>query len=297
MGTVYFVNGGSVAGFGAGVDVAGRGTTPERLFLSIEYALSQVVSGRGDFIYCWNVYNQDDFPVEVNKDNVHIIGIAAPNGQPALLAGQADDAPCFSFPLDEGENSEIAGFSMGAGAARACIELLGNNANVWIHNCEFGHLWCGGGQDGIGLLNGGVTHGVIIEDNWFYGSEDGAGVLTRCGVICTGWLTQGTIRNNYFLEMPGVGANGTGGAIYVTTGSPFDQCAIVHNKIGGGDGETATGWAIYLGNDSVGCLICQNEANDGRPACGKNPYVDLAANNWISNQWGDAMTAPTGVVV
>lgn len=298
MGAVFFVNGGSIAAFGAGVNVAGRGTTPDRPFSSIQYAIDQCVTGRGDFIYCWNVYNQDTFPINVNKDNVHIIGIAAPNGQPALLAAHAaDNVACFNFPQDEGENSEIAGFNMGAGVDHACIELQGSNAGVWIHHNEFGQLWSEGGQDGIGIgLAPGVVHGLIVEDNWFYGTKHGAGKLTRHGIVClAGYLTQGTIRRNYFLEMPGDAANGTGGAIYVATSHPFDQCVIENNYIGGGN-DAATGWGIYLGADSHGNLVCGNEANDGKTVAVSSPYVDESDNNWISNQWGILIVHPeTGV--
>ncbi|MBU1067812.1 hypothetical protein KKE60_08500, partial [Patescibacteria group bacterium] len=205
-GTIYFVNGGA-DGVTAGLDT-NDGLTPANAFLTIAHALTLCVNDNDDFIYCFNVYQQDVFPIEVNVNSVHIIGVAGPDGQWPLMVPTGDTA-IFNFALSAGQNSEIAGFSLGAGATSGCIELQGDNNMVWIHNCSFGHLWSAGGQDGVLYLNGGVTHGSIVEDCWFYGNGVGAGQLTRCGIVCeNGWVTQGTFRNNYFFKLPGKNVGG-----------------------------------------------------------------------------------------
>jgi len=291
-GSIFFVNGGA-DGVTTGSD-ANDGLTPANAFLTIAHALTLCTDDNDDFIYCFNVYQQDAFPIEVNQNSVHIIGIAGPDGAWPLMVPTGDTA-IFNFAVSAGDNCEIAGFSLGAGANHACIELQGDNSMVWIHNCSFGHLWSVAGQDGVKYIAGATTHGGIVEDNWFYGSECGAGKLSRCGIICeNGWVTEATFRNNYFIEMPGYDANGTGGGIYAA--GWLDQCSIIHNIIGGGDGETATGWAIYLSANCIGCVVCRNEANNGVDAAGKNPFVDAADNSWISNQFGNTYEYPVAAI-
>jgi len=293
-GAIYFVNGGA-DGVTAGLDT-NDGLTPANAFLTIAHALSLCTDDNDDFIYCFNVYQQDVFPIEVNRNSVHIIGIAGPDGQWPLMVPTGNTA-IFNFAVGAGDNCEIAGFSLGAGAAHACIELQGDNSMVWIHNCSFGHLWASAGQDGIHYLNGATTHGGIVEDCWFYGDGVGAGKLTRCGILCeNGWVTQGTWRNNYFFKLAGKddgAGNIVGGAIHGA--GWLDQVAVIHNKINVGDGETCHGNGIYFGANCNGCLVAQNEANDGLAVSTKNPYVDESGANdnaWISNEWGATIEYP-----
>jgi len=293
MGRVYYVNGNSLPQCTPVGSDANDGLTPATPFETIQHAVDLCTVfpwDKNDYIFCYNLYNQDAYPINVTADGLHIIGWGGPIGQPCLLAANADNAACFNFPVGLGENCEIAGFNMGAGAAHGCIELQGNNANVWIHNNIFGHLWAGGGQDGVWL--GTTIQGGVIEDNWFHGTDCGSGVLTRCAVYVSSDWVQGTLRNNYAFKMPGVGANGSGGLIY---GNNMDGVAIIHNKVNVGDGETAHGGAIFLLAGCDACVIAQNEANDGLAVSTKNPYVDEGGANdnaWISNQWGITINYP-----
>jgi hypothetical protein len=276
-GNIYFVNGGA-DGVTAGLDT-NNGLTPATPFLTIAHAISQCVDRNDDFIYCWNTYNQDTFPITLTLSKVHIIGIASPNGQMPALEGQGDNAAAFTFGIGV-EGCEIAGFNMSAGAAHACIEFVGGNNQTWIHNCTFGHYWFGGGQDGILFAASNV--GVIIEDNWFYGEKGPVGKLTRYGIVnLTGSLYQSTIRNNTFVMV-------NDGAIWM--GGTNGEVDIVHNLIALGQDDQA-GRAILLGPACTGFLVAQNEAGFGPTAFVTfAPYHDMAggtANHWMSNQAQD----------
>lgn len=288
-GTVYFVDGFN------GND-ARDGFTPANAFQSIRQALDQCVSGNDDYIFCWNLWRQDTFPIEVDRDAVHIIGIAGPQGYAGMSV--PTDTATFNFAANQGDSSEIAGFAFGGtgAATHACIELQGDNNNVWIHDCTFGHLWCGEPavaiQDGIRILGPDVIHGGIIENCWFHGSTVGCGRIARCGIYAH-WWTLGTIRNNYFLKCPGITivANEVGGAIYLLDG---DQVSIIHNKIGISD-DAVNGNGIYLAVGCNGCLVAENEANRGVVTDTSNPFVDIHAgdfNDWMCNQVGKANQDP-----
>lgn len=290
-GTVYFVNGGW-DGVTTGNDVVNNGRTPLTAFLTITHALTQCVAGNDDYIYCFNVHNQEPaFPVVVNVDNVHIIGIADPDGHLNELQPPGNTA-CFEIPLVAGGISgiEIAGFNLGAGAAHGCIEVDGAAYGLWIHNCCFGHTWNCGGQDGIWYIAMSCCQSNIIEDCWFWGNCDGQGTLTQFGIsapAATAHLRQCTIRNNYFSKLPS-------GAISLL--GDVDNCVIEHNLIG--CGTDAVGNGINIGAFATGNLIAHNSAMRGRAAAqmASNPFQDLGAgaedNDWMCNQKNITMVEP-----
>lgn len=281
-GTIYLVNGGA-DGVTAGND-ANNGRTPATPFLTIQHAINQCVDRNDDFIFCWNTYNQDTFPITLNRSNVHVIGIASPNGQLPALEGQADNAAAFTFGIAV-EGCEISGFNMSAGAAHACIEFVGGNNQTWVHNCTFGHYWFGGGQDGI-LFPSSSYVGVVIEDNWFYGANGPKGKLTRYGIAgLIGSIYESTIRNNVFLNIP------TCAMFMAGTNGEVD---IIRNMIG--EGADVLGNAITLGLACTGFVVAHNEANFGQILSTANPYNDMAGatdNHWISNQVGNVIKMPS----
>jgi len=291
MGNVYFVD-----GFNG--DDGNDGLTPAAAFQSIAHALDQCVDDRSDYIYCYNLWRQDTYPIDVDVNAVHIIGVAGPDGYAGMSA--PSDTAIFNFPQNKGDGSEIANFALGgfAGSTHGCIELQGDNNSVWIHDCSFGHLWSGACQDGIRILGPDVIHNGVIEDCWFHGNKVGCGTITRCGIYAH-WWTLGTIRNNYFLKCPGIDGLGelgpVGGGIYLLNG---DQIPIIHNKIGIAD-ATHDGNGIYLDVGCVGCLVAQNEASQGVVEDVKIPFVDKHGgdfNDWMCNQNGHTMVDPATVV-
>lgn len=293
-GNIFFVNGGA-DGVTAGLNT-NDGLTPANAFLTIAYAMTLcTVNDNDDFIYCFNVYNQEAFPITITGDSIHIIGLAGPDGSwPALDATSTGDVSVFDFAVGV-ENCEIAQFNLAAGATAPCIEVASGTNMLWIHNCYFGHDWFAGGQDGIDFLNlGGSLRNVIVEDNWFWGDTGGCGTLTRFGIVQSGGSMMAcTIRRNYFGGLAngainiGVNASGAG---------PCHDNIVCDNYIGCAS-DTA-GIAIYLGEDAYGCIVAHNEAQHGRDAASmvQNPYLDQAAlatdNHWMSNQVGNEMEYP-----
>jgi len=285
-GNVFFVNGGA-DGVTTGLDT-NSGKTPALAFLTIAHAIALcTVNDNDDFIYCFNVYNQDAFPITITGDSIHIIGLAGPDGSWPQMDANADAEAVFYLPSGI-ENCEIAGFSLGAGAAHGCIELAIGNNMTWIHNCTFGHEWVGGGQDGVRLVTG-TTDNVLVEDCWFYGNCAPGGKLTRSGVISLGTTATRhcTIRNNYFVRLPGP-------AIHILGNTAWEN-SIIHNIIG--RGADAQGNAITLNANCEGCLVSGNEAAFGPTAeAGLTaPYLDQAggtANDWCSNQSQEIMKIP-----
>jgi len=282
-GSIFFVNGGA-DGVTAGIDT-NDGLTPANAFLTIAHALTLVTNDNDDFIYCFNVYNQDTFPIALDNtmDSVHIIGIAGPNGAWPMLDASAGNTAVFTVA---NENCEIAGFNLAGGAAHGAIEI-GSGANMaWIHNCTFGHYWSGACQDGI--TGGGSVFSVIIEDCWFFGTDAKNGTLTRCGILSgvgASW-GQWTIRNNFFNGLP-TGAIDLGVTLDSTAIHDF---VIEHNIIGCEDTDNI---AINLGAVCHYAIVSDNKAQNGKAVMGNNPYGDAATDNhWMCNQEGIVMVYP-----
>jgi len=281
-GSIFFVNGGA-DGVTAGLDT-NDGLTPANAFLTIAHALTLVTNDNDDFVYCFNVYNQDVFPIVLDNtmDSVHIIGLAGPTGAWPTLDGWTGNTAVFTVG---NENCEIAGFMLGGGAAHAAIEV-GSGANgLWVHNCTFGHFWCGAGQDGIrATAGGGSVFGGLIEDCWFYGSDGPNGTLTRYGItnLAHGW-GEWTIRNNFFDGLPTQ-------AIDLGAGGAANEFVIEHNIIGCADTDNI---AIQLGASAHYCIVSDNKAGHGKVVMTQNPYGDAAADNhWMCNQVGIVLKFP-----
>jgi len=291
MGSVFYVNGGT-DGVTAGLDTD-DGLTPATAFLTILHALGECTNGANDYIFCWNVYNQDAFPIAITggntMDSVHIIGISEPNSL-NLMDASVGDTAVF---IVGAENVEIAGFSLAGGATHGAIELLSGANMPWIHHCTFGHYWAGVGQDGISNSLGGAVWNLVVENCWFYGSSGPCGKLSRYG-ISNGVQSWGgfTIRNNYFLGIPTC-------AIILGNPGAAHEGVIDHNCIG--CGADALGNAIILEAQSNGCLVQGNEAAHGSAALmTAAPYSDTQAgdeNHWVSNQAQDQMVLPNEVPV
>lgn len=291
VGNVYFVNGGA-DGVTTGSN-ANDGLTPANAFLTITYALTQCVAGRNDYIYCFNVYQQEPaYPIVVNVSHVHIIGVSNPDGHQALMVPTGNTA-MLNIPLVAGgiTGIEIAGFNLGAGAAHGCIEVDGAAYGLWIHNCNFGHVYAGGGQDGIWFIAMSCCQSNIIEDCWFWGNAKGQGLLTQFGIsapAATAHIRQCTIRNNYFSKLASCAISLLGDC---------DDNVIENNLIG--LGADVQGDGITLGAFAVGNLVARNEAARGSNCAATstaNPFLDSAPadadNDWISNQWCVTITEP-----
>ena len=274
-GEVYWVD-------GIGGDDSQDGLTAETPLLKIDTALGLCTADNNDYIFVLDCYQQDTFPIAVDKTRVHIIGIANPYGQYPVMLPTGDTA-IFTVG-SSGIYSEISGFNLSGGAAHGCIELTGA-VGLWIHQCMFGGANAGGTpQDGILLVTGSTTSEALIEHNYFLGSGNASGKLTRDGIqaLSTNPMTHAVIRNNVFQGCPSIGVNLGGNA---------QSAMILDNKFAL-DANTA-GAAITLGAGSAGCFIDGNHANFGKTAMAANPYVDgSAVNTWGLNYRDKTATLP-----
>lgn len=273
-GNVYWVD-------GIGGDDSQEGLTPDKPLLKIDTALGLCINDNNDYIFALDCYQQDTFPIVVDKTRVHIIGLANPYGQyPVMLP--TGDTPIFTIGAS-GIYSEISGFNLSGGATHGCIELTGA-VGVWLHQLMFGGANAGGTpQDGILLVTGSTTSEALIEHNFFLGSGNASGKISRDGIqaLSTNPMTHTVIRNNVFQGCPGIGVNLGGNA---------QSAMILDNKFAL-DANTA-GAAITLGAATVGCFIDGNRANFGKTAMGLKPYVDGS----VLNTWGINYKAITAIL-
>ena len=276
-GNVFWVDG--VSG-----DDSQDGLAPNKPLKKIDTALGLCSNDNNDYIFVLDCYQQDTFPIVVDVTKVHIIGIVNKSNRYAVMAPSGDTA-IFTIS-GTGNDCEIAGFDLSAGAAHGSIEL-NNPIGIHIHDCLFGCNQAGGTpQDGIIAETGQYNpiHGVI-ENCKFYGTGNSSnGKLTRDGIRGTGggaanWKNM-TIRNNIFLGIPGIGID-----------LDRAQGAMILDNRFALDANTA-GAAITLGAATTGCFIDGNHANFGKTAMAANPYVDGSA----VNTWGLNYKAVTGTL-
>ncbi|MDD5510526.1 MAG: hypothetical protein PHI12_06945 [Dehalococcoidales bacterium] len=250
-------------------------TAPLRTFAA---ALAKCVAGRGDYIYVIDAW-QDAWPVLINKTRVHIIGMSVNPSNPFVSLNAPADTAIFTLQA-ESNDAEIAGFNFGGGATHAGIENVGGTPmGVYIHDCQFGHIFAGNTpQDGIRIgLN---ATALRIEKCTFLGTTPGT--ITRDGIRFAGAgnSINGAIVNCLFNELPGVGING------VSNMSGFE---ILNNRFG--YPVDNAGAAITLAANCHFNVITGNNANVGKAvAGGVLAYVDGAADNHWTNNY-KALTA------
>jgi len=259
-----------------------NGIDPSTPFLTIEYALAQVVSNRNDYIIVLMSWQDEvNWPIQITADHkrVHILGFTNPASRPqAYMVPPGDTA---LFELTNTWNIEIAGFNMAAGNNHGCIEIKGGQVNGWIH-----HNWFGNSDqlDGTTPLHGfwqgcvgsGDCQGFCIEDNIFLGDQANAGGGITGNGIETGAAinapSEMMIRRNIFHGLA-IGINSPG----------IRRSYILDNKFACQD---QAGGAITLQADTYGNFIDGNHAGGGDVALAANPYSDTnlaAANNWGVN--------------
>lgn len=270
---------------GVGGDDSQDGLTPSKPLKKIDTALGLCSNDNNDYIFVLDCYQQDTFPIVVDVTKVHIIGVVNKSNRYAVMLPSGDTA-IFTI-ASTGNDCEIAGFDLSAGAAHGSIEL-NNPIGIHIHDCIFGSDQAGGTpQDGIIAETGqrNPIHG-LIENCKFYGTGNSAnGKLTRDGIRDTGGGSANfknmTLQNNLFLGIPGICID-----------LDRAQGAMILNNRFALDANTA-GAAITLGAATAGCFIDGNSANFGKTEMAANPYVDgSAVNSWGINYNAITATLP-----
>jgi len=267
IGNVFFVH--AFSG-----DDNNPGYTPKMPLLKIATALGKCVNDNDDYIFVIDCYQQDTFPIAVNKTRVHIIGIAnAYPSYPVMLP--TGDTAIFTIGAT-GIYSEIAKFNLSGGTNHGCIELTGA-VGVWLHHLMLGGANAGGTpQDGILFIADSTTSEALVEDNFILGSGGNCpGKITRDGIRATGTnpMTHTIIRRNTLQGCPGIAIDLNGNA---------QGAHVLDNRIA--CDEDAEGVGITLGAGNDGCWVDGNHANYGDTAMAANPYKDNAAAG--QNHWG-----------
>ena len=247
---------------------------PAKPLKTIAYALGLCRNDKDDYIIVLDCWQQDTFPIAVDKSRVHIIGLDVGNGKYPRMAPTGDTA---IFVVGEKGYFEIAGFSLGAGAAHGCIEVKTGvtEARGKLHSLWLG--WTESGQDGI-LVPDNTDAPELEIAGCFFGK-----LLTRDGVRYAGNSTRGVARNNVFRRVGGKGIN------MLKNGS--DIGAILDNVFSIPD--AAAGEAISAAAGAGAALIAGNRAGNLKTDPANNPYVDVTpSNDWVANHAGNTLTFP-----
>lgn len=279
IGNVFYVD-------GVNGNNGNSGLTPDQPWLTITFALTRCVNDHDDYIIVLDHWQE---VVAINVTRVHIIGATRNPNHSFVQMNAAADTAIFTVTAAS-NHCEIAGFSFGGGATHAGIEnAAGTPQGLYIHDCQFGHAFATDTpQDGIRIEINATN--IRIEKCSFYGNA-GEGTITRDGIRFQGGGNplNGTIIDNQFLDIPGVGidfaavAAGHGG---ITLKDNVFAC----------DADTQ-GSAITLGATCAGFLCVGNKALFGDVTAGMitNPFLDGAAafaNHWMGNMKGSGFVDP-----
>jgi hypothetical protein len=287
MGNVYYVNGGSD---GPVVDTNDGLTalTPKRLLQS---GIDLCTSNNNDYVivlnYGGNARAVEAWPVEVNKDQCHIIGVGTVGQKWPVVSVLAPGAGDTANPalLVSGHRVEIANLELGGGNTAGCIHMSGAGGTwgVEIHDCFFGVTGDGVGQDGVRVVAGHPAPYLTLWGNRFglHLTRDGVRFdanATRCMIGVPGKPF------NYFHHLPGIAINLATGV--TQPGIHGNRIAIPANTAGAG---------ITLAAATLDAWVFDNVANFGDTDMGNNPWLDSAAagaNDWANNMVGITLTQP-----
>lgn len=285
-GKVFYVNGGSdgpVVDTNDGLTPA----TPKRLLQS---AIDLCTSNNNDVVvvlnYGGNARAAEVWPVEVNKDLIHIIGVANPAQKWPVVSVLAPAGADTANPalLVTGQRVEISGLELGGGDTAGCVHVgsLGGVWGCWIHDCFFGITGDSVGQDGIRVPATFDAPYLTVMDCQFgpYLTRDGIRTDANATRSCFGLPNHG----NIFKVIPGIAIDL---AAAVTSPTIIDNVMFLPSN--------TAGKGITLGATVAGAYVHGNVANFGDTEMANNPFSDGAgagANNWILNYKGITATMP-----
>lgn len=287
-GNIFFVDGGST---GPTVDT-GDGLTPVSPKRLLQSAINMCASGHNDVVivlnYGGNARAVETFPILLNKDQTHIVGVQSPSNKwpvvSVLTPAGADTAdPAI---LVTGQRCSIRGLELGGGNTAGCLHV-GSVGGVWgcyVYDCFFGWTSDSVGQDGIRVVAGSDAPFLTVTGCRFGSS------LTRDGVRIDGNATRGSIGlpgfpKNIFKRIPGIGVNLVGNTVGIGV---FDNImALPSNTAGKG---------VTISAGSTLAMVDGNRCNFGDSAMANNPYADGAAggaNDWLANYQALTLVMPT----
>ena len=258
------------------------GLSPMSPLLTITQALSMCVDDAQNYIVIlsYSAPTGETWPINVNKETVHLIGAPGGGYNIPYLTPPGDTAALYIA----NDKVVVANLSLNGGATHGCIE---NNpaAARWglaVDNCYFGVV--GAAQDGIrNVAAGDNVYMQVTRCRFGYG-------LTRDGIRIEHNATRSMIggmqgdMGNFFDRPAGVGVNvvGNGVSVYVLN-NIFVPASDTEGK------------AVSLAAGATNCVVMGNVANFGKTAMAANPFLDAAganANHWAANYHDITLTDP-----
>jgi len=279
-GNVYYVNGGSD---GPVVDT-NDGLTPATPKQLLQSGIDLCTSNNNDVVvvlnYGGNARAVEAWPVEVNKDLIHIIGVGNVAQKWPVVSVLAPAAGDTANPalLVTGQRVEIAGLELGGGDTAGCVHV-GSLGGVWatyIHDCFFGITGDSVGQDGIRIPATFDAPYLTVTDCQF------GPYITRDGIRADATATRSVFglpgHGNVFKVIPGIAIDL---AAAVTSPTIIDNVMFLPSN--------TAGKGITLNAAVAGAYVTGNVANFGDTEMANNPFTDGAgagANHWILNYKG-----------
>ncbi|MDP2950172.1 MAG: hypothetical protein Q8P22_11610 [Chloroflexota bacterium] len=290
LGNIYYVDGGST---GPANDT-GAGTSraaPKKLLQS---ALDLCTTGNNDVVIVLNYGSAgralESWPLELNKDMVHIVGVGnAAHAWAAVCPPSGSATHAFEVT---GNRCTIANLCIAGGDGKAGIHVSSGAApwGLLVRQCIFGvDNASATTQEAILIDSGGDAPYLTILDCYFTGTAGAGGGLTGDAIKIAGNATRGRIgkpgQGNFFqgLASGKIGINVTGGLVGM---------AIEGNRFA--LEEDTAGVAITLGGSSGSCWVAGNNANENVTDITANPFTDSSSgiNHWGLNYKGVTAQLP-----
>ncbi len=266
---------------GSAGDNNNDGLSPYSPKLTLTAGVALLTSGADDVLFVINYgaagkAAEPAWPVTVNKDMCHVIGIQCMDNSKWPTIQANDDNHAIDIT---GQRVELANLEVGGGATKAAIHV-GSAGGIWapcLHDLWFGVTGDTTGQDGVYVANGEDAPYLELYDCTFGSS------LTRYGIYINGNATKGKLgrqgHGNKFLKVPNIAMNIAG---------PAGLDEIIDNLFA--LPSDTQGYAITLSALSSGALVSGNKAGFKIAAMANNPFRDLSnANHWIDN-WRQGLT-------
>lgn len=279
-GKTFYVNGGS----DGLTNNNGNGLTPKTAKQTIAAAMDLCTSGNDDTIFVLNYGGNaravETFPIAVDVDMVHIIGIgggANTASKWATVNPLTTDTNAGAF-LVTGQRCEIAGLEIGGDADGTGYGIKISNGvwGTWIHDCFFGIADCAG-TNGI-LVSAGADAPFLRVENCEFGDQ-----LLGAAILIAGNATKGSILHNKFFKIPTAAINITGSAVGIK---------IIDNRIQ--MDADSSGHGVNLAAGTAGCFIDGNSAASQKTATTANyAWIDASSSNaWGNNYSGIVADLP-----
>lgn len=243
-----------------------EGTSVEKPVTTLLAALANCSKYGYNRIYCIQNPQDTTYPIDVNVENVHIIGFPWVLQDTVRIVPPANTA---GLSISKSKVT-IEGLHIGAGVDHGGIEWDASRHHTTIKNCMFGHVNMTGKY---GLYTDVQDLPYLVVTGCIFGNG-----LTSHGIhilnATRGFIGMPEHGNIFRLTQGGKGIN-------VHAGSGHDMAGIFDNRLS--LHADTKGLAITLVAAGGDCFIDGNRANHGRTAMAANPYLDTGSGNWGLN--------------